>query len=80
MKGSLVPYFNEFMNLQAFKDVLKGNSNTQSRGEVVLDGKVMIGEITFEVLEGDITKETSDCIVNGTNNNLDFRVGMCGLR
>ena len=55
--------------------MLSGNYNGQSGDDVVLKGKVMIGQISFEVLEGDVTKETSDCIVNGTNEYLDLRQG-----
>ncbi len=39
-------------------------------------GEIEIGKVFLQVVNGDITKETTDAIVNGTNNTLDFSIGM----
>ena len=38
-------------------------------------GEIRIGSITLQVVPGDLIKERTDAIVNGTNNNLDFSMG-----
>ena len=39
-------------------------------------GEMHIGSITLQVVPGDLIKERTDAIVNGTNNNLDFSMGI----
>ena len=34
--------------------------------------EIQIGSITLQIVPGDITQETTDAIVNGTNPRLDF--------
>ena len=38
-------------------------------------GEIQIGSITLQVVPGDITQETTDAIVNGTNPRLDMTLG-----
>ena len=38
-------------------------------------GEIKIGSITLQVVPGDITKERTDAIVNGTNQRLDITQG-----
>ncbi len=40
-------------------------------------GEMKIGNVTLQVLPGDITTETTDAIVNSTNNRLDLSIGKC---
>lgn len=41
-----------------------------------IKGKLQIGDVVFEVEQADITMETTQCIVNGTNDKLDLKSGM----
>ena len=62
---------------QAFRNVLSGKDEEQGEsGDAIVKGKVMIDSISFEVLQADITQETTDCIVNGTNDKLDLNTGL----
>ncbi len=38
--------------------------------------EIQIGSITLQVVSGDIIQEKTDAIVNGTNRDLDFSMGM----
>ena len=38
-------------------------------------GEIQIGSIRLQVVHGDITQETTDAIVNGTNSGLDLSAG-----
>ena len=38
-------------------------------------GEIQIGSIRLQVVPGDITKERTDAIVNGTNQSLDLSAG-----
>ena len=48
---------------------LRGSAATGEGGEI------QIGNITLQVVSGDITRETTDAIVNGTNPTLDLTQG-----
>ena len=49
------------------KDNASRHNDTTDEG-----AEIQIGSITLQVVPGDITQETTDAIVNGTNSRLDF--------
>lgn len=40
-------------------------------------GEIQIGSICLQVVSGDLTRETTEAIVNGTNSELDIKQGKC---